>query len=113
MMADHPAAGALAARWRPPEKSQQELIVRKLVLFLRELNHLLREDGGPQGQLWKAVAELFLEDPALVAKLDPDPPAATLETLIEVEGIIDDACMAIPGKVLRICQLLSSQPVCN
>ncbi len=36
-----------------------------------------------------------------------------LESWIAIEGIIDDACMALPGKVFRICQLLSSQPVCH
>jgi len=114
MMASHPTAGALVARWRPPERSQQELLLRKLDLFVWEVERLIREDGGRQGRLWVNVGRLFLDYPELILKLDPaNAREPSLETLIAVEAIIDDGCIAIPGKVFRICQLLTSQPVCH
>ncbi len=116
MMAAKPSAGALAARWRPPERSRQEIIARKIASFNRVLLKLLTKGAEDADRLLAEPAEMFREHPEFV-------PDTLLETrfvdlplgiLLAIEEIIDDERLSIPGKAVAVHeQLIGAGPVCH
>ena len=116
MMATTPSAGAVAARWRPPERPREEIIARKLVSFNRMVFKLLAKDDEDAHRFMDELFEVFREHPESAPEtvLETGFVDLPLGTLLTIEQIIDDERLSITGKIVAVNELLTGDgPVCH
>ncbi len=116
MMAAKPGAGAVAARWRPPERPRSHIIARKLVSFNVMVAKLITKDDEDAHRLLDELFETFREHPVSAPEtlLETRFVDLPLGTLLAIEQIIDDECLSIPGKAAAINELMTGDgPACH
>ena len=109
LMAATPSADAVAARWRPPEKSQEEFIARKFFTFRRMVFKRLNRGDENSRRLMAELLDVFREHriSARESALDTGFFGLPLGTLLMIEQIIEDERLSIPGKVVAVNELVT------
>ncbi|MCP4664570.1 MAG: hypothetical protein GY856_54995, partial [bacterium] len=109
MMAAKPSAGAVASRWRPPERPREEIIARKLASFNRMVFKLLVKADEDAHRLMDELVEVFRERPKSAPEnvLETGFVDLPLGTLLTIEQIIDDERLSITGKIVAVNELLT------
>ncbi len=116
LMAATPSADAVAARWRPLEKSREELIARKYLTFRRMVFKRLNKGDENSRRLMEELLEVFREHRISTREtaLETGFFELPLGTLLMIEQIIDDERLSIPGKVVAVNQLVTGDgPACH